>query len=208
MNTDTFRVDTLPEGTHGRHEVVRQKLDDLGRLRCVINGHGITDLPVTKLVRYRTEEREGMTTLVMSDTPDEIQDHVGFIARARGRVLIHGLGIGMCVRAVLRKEEVEHVDVVEMSADVIALVAPWLYQEFGTERLTIHCGDCLDFKWPTGTRWSAVWHDIWDTICTDNIPQMGTLHRKFGQRCDWQGSWSKEVCLWHRRRENANPWGW
>lgn len=140
-------------------------------------------------------------TLWMSDTPDERRDHscAYYEAKRRGgRVLVHGLGLGMVVKAMLDLPNVEHVDVVELAPDVIALCGP-AFDRYGA-RVTIHEGDALAYKWPPGTRWTVVWHDIWPTICEDNLPQMATLHRKFGRRCDWQGSWCHDLLLSERRR--------
>lgn len=60
--------------------------------------------------------------LWMSDTPDEMRDHMDFIRRAEGHVLITGLGLGMVVQACLRKPEVQQVTVVENHPDVVVLV--------------------------------------------------------------------------------------
>lgn len=136
-------------------------------------------------------------TIVMSNTPDEMRDHAEPFWQARrrgGRVLIHGLGLGMVLTAMLRLPNVEHIDVVEMSEEVIELVGPVFKDAVDEGRVTIHRDDCLTRKWEPGTRWSVVWHDIWDYISADNLPQMTTLHRRFGGRCDWQGSWCRYQC--------------
>lgn len=146
--------------------------------------------------------------LWMSDTPAERRDHAEAYWQAKrrgGRALVHGLGLGMVVKAMLGLPNVEHVDVVELNPDVIALCGP-AFDRYGA-RVTIHEGDCLTRKWPTGVRWSVVWHDIWPDICTDNLPEMATLHRKYGRRCDWQGSWCHDLLLRHRREERRYA-GW
>jgi hypothetical protein len=143
----------------------------------------------------------------MSDTPAERRDHMEAYWQAQrrgGRILVHGLGLGMIVKALLDLPNVDHVDVVELDADVIALCGP-AFDRYGA-RVTIHHGNCFDHRWKPGTRWTVVWHDIWPDICTDNLAEMGTLHRKFGRRCDWQGSWCKELLLYHRRRNALSPW--
>ncbi len=143
----------------------------------------------------------------MSDTPAERRDHLSAYYEAKrlgGRVLVHGLGLGMIVKAVLDLPNVEHIDVVELDADVIALAGP-AFDRYGA-RVTIHEGDALTYKWPPGTRWTVVWHDIWRDICGDNLPEMATLHRKFGRRCDWQGSWSHAMLLSERRRTAYGAW--
>jgi len=128
-------------------------------------------------------------TLVMSDTPAEMRDHLAPEWKAKGSCLINGLGIGMVLQAVLAKPEVTDVTVVEISQELIDLVAP----HYADPRLTVVCADAFEFVPPKGKRYQMVWHDIWDDICTDNLPEMAKLHRKYGRRADWQGSWSKEI---------------
>mgnify|MGYP001566944409 CR=1 FL=1 len=125
----------------------------------------------------------------MSDTPAEAHEHHRFYHMARGRVLINGLGLGFALAAILRKPEVEHVTVVERSPDVISLVAP----TYATDpRVTITRADAMTWRPPSGTRYGAVWHDIWTTICDDNKPEMTRLRRAYGRRTAWQGCWSEE----------------
>ncbi|MCV5648158.1 hypothetical protein OFN55_36090, partial [Escherichia coli] len=61
--------------------------------------------------------------VVMSNTPMEIRTCQDFIERATGRVLINGLGLGMVLHAILQKDDVTHVTVIEKEQDVINLVA-------------------------------------------------------------------------------------
>lgn len=128
--------------------------------------------------------------LWMSDTDDEKRDHAEAFWEAQrrgGRVLIHGLGLGMVVKATLALPNVEHVDVVEIDPRVVKHIGP----HYESERCTIHLGDALTYEWPTGARWDVVWHDIWPTITGDNLPTMHRLHRRFGRRAGWQGSWAR-----------------
>lgn len=135
--------------------------------------------------------------IVMSDTPDERLDHRFAISAAHEHVLITGLGIGMVVAAVLAKPTVTKVTVVEKDADVIALVAP----QITDPRFEVIHADAFEYKPPKGTRYGAVWHDIWSNICADNLPEMTKLKRKFARRTDWQGCWAEREC---RRRRG---WG-
>ena len=143
--------------------------------------------------------------MVMSDTPDEIRDHLGAIYMAKGRCLVVGLGIGMVAQAMLRKPEVEHVTIVEKSSDVIQLVGPWLTAKF-PGRVTIVEADIFEWKPPKGERWTVAWFDIWDEICADNLPEMTTLHRRFARRVDWKGSWGRVQALRQERRWAQDPW--
>lgn len=129
--------------------------------------------------------------IIMSDTPSEIRDHRYFIRVARGNVLVNGLGLGVCLQMLLAKSDVVSITVIEQSEDVIKLVAPSFVRP---HRVEIIHASAFDWKPPKGVRYDAVWHDIWDDICADNLPEMHTLHRKYGRRTDWQGSWCRELC--------------
>lgn len=140
--------------------------------------------------------------IIMSDTPAELEDHMEPARRARddrgiqyipNRVLINGLGLGVLAQACLDEPTVAHVTVVEKSSDVLALVGPHYEKKYG-DRLTIVHADALDWKPPKGRRYCVVWHDIWSDIRADNLPEMHRLHRKYGRRCDWQGSWCRWTC--------------
>lgn len=127
---DDYKV-SVPEGTSGsitiKRFVVTEADSRADAMRSIFSGSARFVDPGTYTGMY-----EG-GVLWMSDTRDEIHDHSGAIIEATGRVLIHGLGIGMVVQACLRKKDVKHVTVVEKSADVIALVAPH-YQKMGGKR--------------------------------------------------------------------------
>lgn len=157
------------------------------------SGRGVLK-PGDTYTRLLRKYPSGGTSLVMSDTPDEIRDLMSIFHRGKGRILVNGLGIGCVLRGLLAKDTVEHIDVVEVSADLIELMGPY----FENERVTIHQGDAFTFTWPKGTRWDCCWHDVWDDLSADNLNEYHgranpgsyeKLHRRYGRRCDWQGSW-------------------
>lgn len=180
----------LPEGMSGiwsiKHFTVTKQEAEFEALRGMFNGGRYTPEGVyTRLDRG--------PVCVMSDTPDEMRDHREPVWRAKGHVLINGLGIGMVLAACLRKPEVEHVTVVEMSPDVLKLVAP----HYACDRVTFVEADAFEYAPPKNVRYGVVWHDIWDNICGDNLPEMTRLKRKYGRRADWQGCWAEYICRRH-----------
>src|SRR4029079_11249043 len=135
------------------------------------------------------------------------RDHYRFLHQAMNRkarrVLITGLGLGMVVAALLKMGHVEHIDVVEIDEDVIALVEPH-YQALAAQAgktLTVHHGDAYTLAWPKDARWDVAWHDVSRDLCLDTRAQMTRLHRRYGRRVDWQDSWSKSLLLAQRARE-------
>lgn len=179
---------SVPEGTCGVWRVEKTTITEeearFANLRNSFRPGARTCRPgtITKLMRGGT--------LVMSDTWDEKRDHSYFVHAAKGSVLIHGLGLGMVLGAVLAKPDVTEVTVVEIAPEVIELVSH-VYQD---PRVTIINADCRMWKPPVGKRYDAVWHDIWDDICADNLDEMKSLHRRFGRRSAWQGSWARGLC--------------
>lgn len=187
----------VPEGKSGDWEVVRFEVAEkdaaFHNLReSFHNGRFI------RLGTYTSLTRKGC--VIMSDTQTEILDlskPVSVASQANRsdsrRVLINGLGLGVVLQAILDIITVEHVTVIEKSADVITLVGPHWEARYG-DRLTIVHADAFEWKPPKGERYCVVWHDIWDNITSDNLSEMHRLHRKYGQRCDWQSSWCRRRC--------------
>lgn len=184
-----YKVD-VPEGSSGiwcvEKFVVSEEDSALSRIRSMMHGRGY--VPPGPYTRLRCA-----LDVIMSDTPDEISDHFPVIRRAQGYGLINGLGLGLVLNAVLMKPEVRHVTVVEKSPDVIALVGPHWRARHG-DRFTVIEGDALTVSVPPppGGRWDFAWHDIWPSICAGHVPEMTTLHRRYGRRALWQGSWCRD----------------
>lgn len=179
------RAFTVPEGESGDWRVERFTVtkDDekFERMRALFSGGRFVPAG-----NYTWLKRGGTT--VMSDTPDELMDQMQFYHRCDGakRVLINGLGLGCAVRLILTHSSVEHVDVVECSEDVIKLVGKTFEND---PRVHIHLGDAYTYQFPAGSKWDVVWHDVWDNIQADN--DFSTLHRRYGRRSGWQGSWCR-----------------
>jgi len=143
--------------------------------------------------------------LWMSDTPDEKRDHSHVFYRAQrvgGRILINGLGAGMVLGALLKLENVTHIDVVELDERIIKHIGP----HYDDPRVTIHHADAYEIQWPVGTRWDIVWHDIWLNLSGDNLPLMHKLHRRYGRRTDWQASWGREFLERAARHDRRGGW--
>ena len=177
---------SIVEGTKGNWTVERFSIEEnpFGLIGMAIQGRRCRPGTYTRLIH----KSRGV---IMSDTDAERQDHLGFVQAATGHILINGLGLGMCVAATLNKPDVTKVTVVEIDPDVISLIAPHYQND---PRLEVIKSCAFNYKPPKGVRYGAVWHDIWDDICADNLPEMHQLHRKYGRRCDWQGSWARSLC--------------
>jgi len=204
-------VDALP-GVEGQWKVEKFVVSAAGA--AMHNMHNRPSRHVepgeyTRLVHY--------TDVIMSDTPAEKRDHSAFVRAARGDVLITGLGLGMCVTAVLAKRSVRRVHVVEISSDVIALTAQRLLDQHG-DRLTIEHANAMTRVPADGELWDAVWHDIWPTIAEANVRDMRALRQKYARtlRSDksFYGAWCERTCValanrpYVRTRSMPSFFGW
>ena len=141
--------------------------------------------------------------LWMSDTSAELRDHLSPVLemrRRQGDVLIHDLGLGLVVAAAIRTGH--DVDVVELDPRVGEAVGPSMQDLASRHNVDcrIHIADAYEHRFEPGRRWAVVWHDIWPSLCVDNLQEMARLHRRYGGRADWQGSWCKELLKRHRQR--------
>lgn len=91
----------------------------------------------------------------------------------------------------MNKPEIIHITVVEKSTDVIKLVGEHYLKD---ARVTIVHADAFEYTPPKNKQFNAVWHDIWDYICSDNLEEMKKLHRKYGRRTEYQESWCRSQC--------------
>lgn len=173
---------TVPEGKRGPWTIERFTMSKMDCAFAAFSARGRTPRggEYTRLLH----ERRG---LVMSDTEAEMRDHYSAVLNAKGHVLISGLGIGMVLGAILRRPHVERVTVIEIDADLIALVSP----HYECPRLEIVQADVFQWSPPKGARYGAVWHDVWDEICGDNKKSMMTLRRRYGRRADWVDCWAR-----------------
>jgi len=190
----------IPEGESGDWKIERFTVSEqeakFDNMRASIHGSRRFCWPGT----YTRLTRNGKT--IMSDTVDEVGDILGPIREAKNRggdVLINGLGLGIVVNAILKNDNVNSVTVIEISQDVIDLVGSHWMEKYG-DRLNIIKADALEYKSPKGMKYSVVWHDIWDNICADNLEEMKKLHRKYGRKSEWQGSWCRADCEYYNRR--------
>jgi len=175
----------VPEGESGDWSVSKFEVPkhDLRALRLAFEGRGLPPGTYTRL------SQKG-TGLFMSDTPAEYRDASYFIHRSEGHVLISGLGLGMVVKALLLKEAVASITVVELEPDVIKLVAP----SYSNERLRIIQGDA--YTWKPDSVFDWAWHDIWADISADDLPDMARICRHYARSMaapERQMVWGRDI---------------
>lgn len=201
--TEKYKVPDVPEGESRAWKIKRfeVKAEDKWRQLSSLmdSGRYVPEGIYTGLYRKGSCGYE----VIMSDTPDELNDHFDPIHYAQGEVLIVGLGLGVVLNAVAMKPETKHVTVVELSTDVLALVQKH-YEAKYPGKITFIQADILTWQPPRGSHWNYAWFDIWDQLSTDNLPQMAKLHRKFTRYADRYGSWGQKLLQYRARQERAD----
>jgi len=203
---------TVPEGRRGSWEVKRftVKVEDAKRFNLGLmfqggQGHR-TIAPGTYTGLYRDKKEPGRNDPWMSDTPAEMLDHSYFVHEAVGRVLITGLGIGLCIHNLLLKPEVKQIIVVEKEADVVALVAP----HYKDPRVRIVHADAFEWKpaMMPGAKFDFAWHDIWPEINADHCPEIAKLVRHYQPYVvkGGQSAWCQEEMRWKRDEDRNRGW--
>lgn len=125
--------------------------------------------------------------LMMSDTIVEKRDHRACVQAGTGTCFVAGLGLGMVAVALARKPEVERVIVMELSRDVIDLVAPHM-----PEKVEVIQGDLLSDPIPKG-KFDTIWLDIWSSISVDDAATRALASRRLAQRKrGFMGSWAAD----------------
>lgn len=63
-----------------------------------------------------------------------------------------------------------------------------------------------EWKPQKDAKWDFVWHDIWMSINSNNLKEMGNLKRRFARRTPLQMCWGEWECKRQKRRERNSWW--
>lgn len=201
-------LEILPEAEHGDAKIEHFDISKEQSKSSAMRG-GLSYVREGRYVRLSVAG----SGVVMSDTRMEKISNMSVVSDATGNVLIAGLGLGMIVIPICKKDGVCSVTVIEKSPDVIALVEPRIREHLGdaASKLTIIEGDIFEWKPPKGQKWETIWFDIWPDICTDALPEIAKMKQRFKHRIrrngdGWFfGAWMEEYLRYERRRE-SNCW--
>lgn len=187
----------VPDGVSGPWKVetftISEQESDFSKLRAVITGDPGIYVPAGTYKRLTC-----LGEVVMSNTLMEVNTNMEFINRATGRVLINGLGLGMVLTEILKKDSVESVTVVERSQDVINLTSPSFAHD---PRVKIVHSCAFDYTPEDGEVFDVAWHDIWTYISPENLDEMWKLEDKLRPYVKgYQESWAKTECIRMSRR--------
>jgi len=157
----------IPATRIGAAEVIHDSPDPLTRLRAARDGQPLRAQTYTRL--FVDNE------LWMTDAEFECYTNAEFLSRARGDVLIAGLGLGLILGPLLESKSIISVTVIERSRDVISLIGPI----YAGPKLTIVEADAGTWKAPKKA-FDLVYLDIWANVPNgDNAKEISTLKKRY-----------------------------
>jgi len=203
---EKHKVDFLHDGSRGDAQLRSIELDETIALASRVKAAvGVMEGKAFESYRFADEGHYKNLlingALFMSDTYAEISEHFELLREARGRVLISGLGLGVALKMCIESERVEHTTVVELSTDVCELIVPQFIERYGEERFTILNADARHpERFVKAAHFDYAWHDIWETISGENLPEMLDMQRRWLPYCTQQAFWSHERMLGRREQ--------
>lgn len=127
--------------------------------------------------------------IIMEDSIYELNTHMGFMLKAKGNILITGLGLGCVIRGSLANGNAMHITCIERSKDVLKLVEPYM----PAKRLEIIEADALEWTKENKFKFDYAWHDLF-TDQSAGEPHLDVWHTKLIINCTGsvknQGAWA------------------
>lgn len=174
------------------------KLIKPAKVGCAeVTHYTVTKLDVLRELMHGGPCEEGTVAILrvngktmMSDTRHERLTNWEVRHKAQGNVLIAGLGIGMVLHAIVPKDEVRAVTVIEKEPDVIKLISPSLPKSY---KLKVVCADIFDWRPPEGAKFDCIYFDIWadasNGAATPDRRKLSARFKKYKAQNGWMGSW-------------------
>ena len=128
-----YSYDEIPEASSGLWTVVRDEERD-----CLALYH------------------EGERQIWMATEQVEIDEQQRFLEKARGKVLIAGLGLGVAPVLADEKRGVTQIDVVEIDNDIIKLV----WEHIQTRKMNLIRGDICEVLASRATKYDVIYCDL------------------------------------------------
>lgn len=183
-----MKADCVPEGSAGRWYVKKRDIDAFISLVHLHGGRYVKPGNYTFLHCYTDATLMRGGECVMNDFDCELKTHLDFSLKAKGKILVGGLGLGCVVRGLLANHAIESIDLIERDDDVIKLC----WQSVDHPKVKLHHKDALTDK-VTGGPWDWIWWDLWNDPCK-NEPSLALIHmrliKRYMKRTTHQGAWA------------------
>jgi len=206
IETETYKIDRIVLSEDDvYYSKMKHRMDGQGWLSYGLKAN----FPYVRLKK----KGEGV---MMSDTPMERNTNQDFIRNANGDVLIFGLGLGLVIIPLLKKQDVRSILVVELHQDLIDVVLPILKESDTEGKLSVIQGDCFEIHntIPKEKKFDCVYGDIWISISQDNYEEMKTLTKNWKNRINRENPnsfidhWMKDYLKKQIQKDKRESYGW
>lgn len=155
-------------------------------------GRAFFDGPVTIPTLLEVPEKDRMNVW-MSVTPNEMITQRKGVKKAKGRVVVGGLGLGWFLNAVCEKRSVKEVIVVEQSLPLLVWLRP-----------------ILEAKFPAIAKKVKAWvsTDVYDFMEKDTKDNKDTIYLLDIWPCIDDCDYDKKFLDWECRLPSKQLWGW
>jgi len=188
----------IPEGKSGKFEIKHdcKHADEVMPLvnarAAIFAGGRIKSIQFPYPTRWHKLLEKGGTWT--SDYPIEQYQQIDCVKGFAGTVLVSGLGVGMIPTILAKRNEIEHVMVIELEESVIKLVAPHM-----PTKVEVIKADIFDYLKETKLTFDYAFHDIWasdgeHTLATVVLP-LRELTRKIGIPDGRISCWNEAVMI-------------
>ncbi len=169
----------------------------VGQREAIMTGQPVCDYICTEPTVIQVLAEEGRGTW-MTDLPCELVQMHALAAKARGTVLVGGLGLGIVARMCAQRKQVQRVAVIESSPDVVEAVWPALREllpahvrgkiDVYTQDVHEHAAMDVDYDVALLDTWQGTGEMVWTG---DVVP----LRRALNDKVDEIHCWHEEVML-------------
>jgi hypothetical protein len=191
-------IDYLPEYEDDEIQIVKFTLNEsfvtLMKLRDELSNRNENDsLEAGDYIKLSI--KEPFMQLQMSDTAMEWDTNQEFIKKAKGDILIGGLGIGFILIPIVNNPKVKSITVIEENKNIATKVYEFLKPHLN-DKVKVICASVEDYI--PDMEYDVIYMDIWPTICGDNYDEMVNLKRQYHRYLKedgWFGCWCEVDCM-------------
>lgn len=130
---------------------------------------------------------------MMSDHPSETITNQDFIDKAKGDVLVFGLGLGLIIFPLLNSPDIKSITIVEMDPHLPKVVGGIISPHDLHKKVKIEVGDAFTyFEKMNDERYDTIYFDIWAKIDDNSFSDMDKLHslyKKYLRSNGYLNSW-------------------
>ena len=181
--------------------IFRNVLDDI-ELGAIRNAKNIGSLYIDKFISGSEHvvlyhKTEGT---MMSDHPSETITNQDFINKAKGDVLIFGLGLGLIVFPLLNSPEVTSITIVEKDPNLPEIIGNIISPYDTEKKVKIVSGDAFTYFngiHPIKT-FDTIYFDIWAKINENSFIEMEQLHETYKPFLRDENSYLNSWCYDHK----------